>query len=190
LARALIPWITLGLVAILLAVAAIPNPAVLEYDAGHRAAQPWRAFTSQLVHWSPAMLVVDVFLAGIAGAIVERRSRALASLAIAFGALAVAGAVWLSDLVRYRGSSGIGTALLVAGGLELTLRAGSRQARRVGAVALAVAVLKIALERPGASPLLPEGVVAATAVHVAGAVAGAAAFLCVRFRTPRAAPQN
>jgi hypothetical protein len=85
----------------------------------------------------------------------------------------------VSGLARYRGSSGIGTALLVAGGLELSARGASRPVRVAGLVALAVGAAKIALERSGGSPFLPGGVVSATAVHVAGIAAGAAAFLVV-----------
>jgi membrane associated rhomboid family serine protease len=163
----------------LLAAAALPNPVALEYDLEHVAAEPWRLLTSQLVHWSPAMLAADVLLAGIAGAIVERRSRALAVLAVVFGGAASAIAMGVSGLARYRGSSGIGTALLVAGGLELSARGVSRPVRVAGLVALAVGAAKIALERSGGSPFLPGGVVSATAVHVAGIAAGAAAFLVV-----------
>ena len=164
----------------MLAAAAFPDVAALEYDAGRVTAEPWRLLTSQLVHWSPAMLAADVLLAGIAGAIVERRSRALAVLAVVFAAAASAVAMGVGGLARYRGSSGIGTALLVAGGLELAVRGASRSVRVAGLGALVVGTVKIALERSGGSPLLPEGVVSATAVHVAGIAAGAAAFLVVR----------
>jgi hypothetical protein len=183
-ARPLIPWVTLGLVALLLAVAAFSNGASLEYDA-RLASQPWRLVTSQLVHWSSSMLAGDVLLAGIAGAIVESRSRVLAVLAVAFGTAASGLAIAASHLERYRGSSGIGAALLVAGGLDLAVRGGTRPVRLAGVGALAFGTLKLVLEEAGATALLPDGIVPATAVHAAGAVAGAAAFVVVLLRRGR-----
>ncbi|HJQ99163.1 MAG TPA: rhomboid family intramembrane serine protease [Candidatus Polarisedimenticolaceae bacterium] len=170
--------ITTVLVALLVGFAFVPDPTRLEYQASRLAAEPWRLVTSQLVHWSTPMLVADALLVGIAGAVVERRSRALAGLAVGLAVAACAAAIVVSPgLLRYRGSSGIGTALLVAGGLDLAVSGVEWRVRLAGAAALAIGAIKIVLEGACASPLLPDGVVTATAAHVGGAAAGAAAWM-------------
>lgn len=180
--------VILAVVAVCAALAFVPTAgAALEYRRSALASAPWRLATSQLVHWSAAMAAGDLLLLAIAGWIVERRSRRLAVTALAAGAAATAVAVALQvGLTRYRGSSGLGTAMLVAGALLLA-RDRSRGARGTALAALAVLAVKIALEIAPAGTRaptnLPEGIHAIPAVHLASALAGALAAWSTRERT-------
>lgn len=189
-ARTLIPWGTCALVGVLLVLGVLPGAAErLQYDAARIDVQPWTLVTSQLVHWSPSMLLGDALLLGVAGSIVERRSRRLSGAAIVLGSGASALAIAWSGLTRYRGSSGIGTGLLVAGGLDLAVRGATRSARIAGAAALGVGLAKLALDASGlAASVLPEGIVTATGVHAAAAGGGLVAWLATGSASPRRKP--
>jgi membrane associated rhomboid family serine protease len=175
---------------VLLVLGVLPGAAErLEYDAARIEVQPWTLVTSQLVHWSRSMLFGDALLVGIAGSIVERRSRRLAGAAIVLGGGAAALAIAWSGLTRYRGSSGIGTALLVAGGLDLAIRGTTRSTRIAGAAALGVGLAKLALDASGlTASILPDGIVTAAGVHAAAAGGGLVAWLATASAPSRRTP--
>jgi rhomboid family GlyGly-CTERM serine protease len=145
----------------------------------------WRLLTGQLVHWSTAMWVADVTVLLVAAFVLARRNRRLLMLCLSLSVVAVAGAVHFlaPELARYRGSSGIATALVVAGALELARTPGAP--RRAAIAALVLGTSKLAYELATgvslSSGTLPPEVRVAPVAHVAGVASGAAAWL-VRFR--------
>ena len=172
---------TLVVVALALLAGAVPRIAAgLEYDrAAMLRGEVWRPLTGQLVHWSWPMTAADLGVLAAAGLFVERRSRGRAWLGIAAGLLAVAAAVALSpDLLRYRGSSGVATALVVLALLDLRLPLAV-----CGLLLLsAKTAVEIATGQPVLAGTLPAGVALAPAVHVAGALAGLAVGAATRSR--------
>jgi membrane associated rhomboid family serine protease len=139
----------------------------------------WRAVTGQLVHWSWPMAAADLGVIAAAGSFLETRARRRVLLGIAAGLLAVAASVVLSHgLLRYRGSSGVATALVA---LALT---GLPRRLAVGGLCLlgAKIVLELATGQSLFPGTLPAGVALTPAAHLAGALAGLAVGLGVRPR--------
>jgi hypothetical protein len=177
------PWLTLVLVAAGDLVAAWPGAGTaLQYDRRLVAAgEAWRLLTAQLVHWTARMSVTDLGALLVLGSWLEtqaRRRQAAAALAAALAATAAF--LPLSHLDLYRGSSGLGSALVVVAALAAPSGAASRGARGLAALALAGFAAKLLLDAAGitltgAGPL-PAGVAAAPAAHLLGAAAGALAF--------------
>jgi rhomboid family GlyGly-CTERM serine protease len=145
------------------------------------AGELWRLLTGQLVHWSTAMWVADVTVLVVAGFLLARRAPRLALTCVPISALAVAAAVHVlaPGLARYRGSSGIATALVVACALELARTPGA--SRRVAIAGLALGTAKLAYEVATGASLssgtLPPGVRVAPVAHFAGVAGGLAAYL-------------
>lgn len=157
----------------------------LEYHRdGVASGELWRLVTGQLVHWSTAMLVADVAVLLVAGFFLARRSRRLLMMCLLLSVGTVAAAVHFlaPELVRYRGSSGIATALLVACALDLAGTPGTP--RRAAIAALVVGAAKLAYELATgislSSGTLPPGVRVAPVAHLAGAASGAVAWLVAR----------
>lgn len=155
---------------------------VLEYHRDRVAAgELWRLVTGQLVHWSPGMLVADVTVLLVAGFLLARRSRRLLVFCLPLSAAAVGGAVHFlaPHLVRYRGSSGIASALVVACILDLAQTPGA--SRRAAIAASIFLAAKLAYELTTglsiSSATLPPGVGVAPVAHVAGGASGAVAWL-------------
>jgi len=174
-----LPWLTAGLVATALWLSLLPGAAEsLEYRrAAVDAGEWWRPITGQLVHWTARMTLVDLGAVLLLGAALEPRSRGRLALVLATAGLAIGAALHVvtTDVDRYRGSSGLGAALLAA------LVAASAVSERpvVRRLALAVAalfVVKVVVESTAAAPLaagpMPDGVRVLAGVHVLGAVAG------------------
>jgi len=148
------------------------------------AGELWRLVTGQLVHWSTAMLVADLGVLLLAGLLLARRSPRLLLVCLPLSVGAVAAAVhFLSpELIRYRGSSGIATALVIACALDLAGTPGAP--RRAAIAALVVGAAKLAYELATGTSLssgtLPPGVRVAPVAHVAGVASGAVAWLVAR----------
>jgi len=141
----------------------------------------WRPVTGQLTHWSWAMAAADLLAILLAGAWIEGRSRRLLLAGMGTALLAVALAVVFAPpgFARYRGSSGVATALIALASTELALR---RQ--KIGVVLLAVLVCKVAVETAAGRPVLawtlPKPVTLAAAVHAAGLLSGVGVALAAR----------
>ena len=179
-----IPWGVLAAVLVAAALHACAAGVALQYErAAVTAGEPWRLVSGQLVHWSDAMATADLLLVLLVGAIVECHARRTLLVAMGLGVTASALAVHLAarSVEVYRGSSGVGCALLVCAAAVVWRRSGGA----VAVVALALLVIKLVAELAGI-PLggtLPAGVQPVPAVHLAGAVAGLLA--AVVFPGPR-----
>jgi rhomboid family GlyGly-CTERM serine protease len=181
--RVVAPLLATSLVLLSLAV---PGTS-LEYDRDRVAAgESWRLVTGQLVHWSAPMMAADLGVLLVAASFVERRSRWLLILSLVISTAAVAAGVHFLEtgLIRYRGSSGLASGLVVTAALDQYHQRG--RSRLLAAAILATIVLKVLYELatgtaafPGTTPL---GVVVAPWVHVAGAAAGAGVWLTNRLR--------
>jgi len=141
--------------------------------------------TGQLVHWNAPMALVDLGLLAVAGWWIENRSRKTVVLALIMATTLCGVAVALSrDMTVYRGSSGLGVALVVVILLELSFSNRTRWLRIAAALALLLTVAKIVWEwRTGqalAGGTLPPGVVVAALVHLFGALSGIATFIAAR----------
>jgi rhomboid family GlyGly-CTERM serine protease len=165
------------------AASAIPGLAeILEYDrAAVSRSQIWRAATGQLVHWGFAMTALDLTVVAIAGACLEWRSRRIVgwTLALAIAIVGITVALGLPSLDRYRGSSGIGSALVVALLIDVIRRERGAAKRAVAAGIGVLYVAKLAWELATGAALpfghLPPGIALVPQAHLAGTIAGLAA---------------
>lgn len=129
------------------------------------------------------MTLVDLGMLAVLGFWVERRSRPLLAGTLVTAALLVAAGLHLfaRELALYRGSSGLAAAAFTVVGLAL-LCDGSRWWvwRSLGAIALLLLMAKTVWEMSTGAALaagrLPEQVSVAPVAHLAGALAGLAAF--------------
>lgn len=184
------PWLTLSLLAVAAALAALPAT-LLEYDrAAVAGGEVWRLATGQLVHWTLRMALFDLGAILLLGVLLEvgeeRRGLALAlGIALPLCAFVVHGIQ--PHLDRYRGSSGLASAVF---GLVVMLGAAEKGwlPRLLMLAAFAGLVLKLSFETRTSGLMfggaLPAGVAAAPIVHLAGFAAGVAAFLLV-YALPR-----
>lgn len=167
------PWLTVAVVAL----CSIMDGAAFEYV---RSREAWRLLTGQMVHWTPRMAFFDLgMLLGLGAWLEIRGDRRLAAAALALGAVLTAVAVHLSpDLLVYRGSSGMASALFVLAALRI---AGSPDpwTRALAFSAVALFLAKAAFESIAGQTLfageLPEGVRVVPLVHLLGGLAGAVA---------------
>lgn len=199
------PWLTLSLTGLgLLASLAARGPGTLEYDRARVAGgEVWRILTGQIVHWTARMTAADLGAVLVLGSWIEWRSRRLAALALAAGAVLIGlGIQFVSPgLERYRGASGLASALFVAGALELARRrpgaarggidpAGGAT-RLAATFALALFVVKVTWEMITGRALfagpLPPGVEVVPLVHLLGAFGGIAGFAAHAGRDQRPA---
>lgn len=172
-----IPVEALAFAAIVAGASALP-PAWLEYAPGRG---PWRAFTSQLTHWSVAMTAANVVVLAGLGAWLELRSRSAWRRSVLLGALAVASWLLVLGDGPYRGASGIATALFAAVAVLVWPKA-----RGLVIAAALIFAAKVVWEATGhTAPVgtlsLPEGIRVAWEAHVAGALAG---WVAARMRGP------
>ncbi len=156
----------------------------LEYHRDSVAAgELWRLFTGQLVHWSTPMLVADVAVLLVAGFLLARRSPPVLMLCLPLSAAVVGAAVhFLSpELIRYRGSSGIASALVIACALDLVHAGGASRGAGIAASAFFGGKLayEVATGTSISSGTLPPGVTVAPVAHLAGAASGGVAWLVV-----------
>lgn len=170
-------------VAASVAASAIPGlPEILEYDrAAVSRGQVWRVATGQLVHWGFAMAALDLAVVAIAGASLELRSRRIAGLTLALALPIIGLAVQLGVpwLERYRGSSGVGSALVAALVIDVIRNERDAIRRAIAAGIGVVFVAKLAWELATGSALplghLPSGIAVVPQAHLAGALSGLAA---------------
>jgi Rhomboid family len=180
------PWLSAGLVA-LCAAASCSDGAALQYE---RSGEPWRLLTGQMVHWTPRMALFDLgMLLGLGAWLEIRGDRRLEAAALGLGAVLTAVAVLVSpDLLVYRGSSGMASALFVLVAFRI---ADSPDAwtRALAATAVALFLAKAAFESLAGQTLfagdLPEGVRVVPLVHLLGGLAGASAGSFARGATAR-----
>jgi len=191
------PWVCAAVTAACAACSALPDGGVaLEYDrAGLCAGSIWRLLTGQMVHWTARMAWIDLSTLLLLGAWVEGRSRRRLVLALALSAALVGAGVHLllPDIERYRGSSGLGSALFVAGALDLASAGRPRWLRRLALLGLLLLAAKAAAEYWTGTPLfsgpLPAGVEVVPLVHLLGGLGGGLACV-VRSRRPSTADQG
>lgn len=121
-----LPWITLAGAATALVLAMSPPlSAALQMDRTALAqGEYWRLLTGHFTHWTADHFAWDVVVFGVCGTIVEleSRRRMLATLLGSALAVSVAVVVFLPELTRYRGLSGVDSALFAAALLALLAR--------------------------------------------------------------------
>jgi rhomboid family GlyGly-CTERM serine protease len=185
--------VTLALVGAGLLFSFIPGMAgLLEYDRDAvNGGRLWRLLSSQLVHWTARMTLLDLGVILLLGSWLEMRSRKLLVLSLTAAALLVGAGLHLlpSGLDYYRGSSGLATALLVCMALVLL-----REKRRgLALLALLLLAAKLLWELWSGTPLaagnLPHGVSVSPLAHLLGAIAGAGASVGHRILTPLRPPE-
>src|SRR3954462_1309378 len=115
-ARRRFPWVTVVLAALFSAASLAPAEA-LEYERIRvTAGEVWRLLTGQLIHWTPRMAAFDVGMLLGLGVWLELRGdrrRLINSLALGAGLSTLAVYTLSPDLLTYRGSSGVASALFV-----------------------------------------------------------------------------
>jgi rhomboid family GlyGly-CTERM serine protease len=141
----------------------------------------WRLLTGHFVHWSPAHLAWDAGTFLVLGAACEARSRQRFLACLAGSALAIPAVVWLwlPELQRYAGLSGIDSALFALLGAELVREQWQRHSPAAVSIALALCLafaLKIGFELTNGGTVfvgdLAPGIVPVPRAHLAGALAG------------------
>lgn len=136
---------TLGLAAAALVIAACGLEGVLQYDRVVIATgQWWRVVTGHLTHWSADHLAWDVAVLVGAGVVAETMSRRRMVVCVVGSILAISAAVWraLPEMERYRGLSGVDTALFVLVATQVVTGALDRK-RWLGAIGGSVAILAV-----------------------------------------------
>lgn len=185
------PWITVALVALSASASFIPAEA-LEYDRARVAAgEVWRLLTGQMVHWTARMASFDLgMLLGLGIWLEVRGDRrlAVAALALGGGLTALAVHALSPDLLTYRGSSGVASALFVLAAVRIA-KSPEPWSRALAITTVALFLAKAAFESLAGQTLfagpLPPGVRVVPLVHLLGGLAGAV----VRLFTPtRSAP--
>jgi rhomboid family GlyGly-CTERM serine protease len=184
------PWITLALVALTAMASLVPAEA-LEYDRSRVAAgEVWRLLTGQMVHWTPRMAVFDVgMLLGLGVWLEVRGDRRLVAMTFALGgALTTLGVHALSpDLLTYRGSSGVASALFVLATVRIA-ETPEPWPRTLALTAVALFLAKAAFESLAGQTLfagpLPVGVRVVPLVHLLGGMGGLVGALALPTRRP------
>ncbi len=184
------PWVSDALAVICLAIALVPGSAeTLQYDRGRVTdGEVWRLLSGQMVHWTARMALADLgVLLGLGAWLEARGERRGVVLALIFGAAFTALAVHAlsPDLLVYRGSSGLASALFVLAALVVA-RSPGRGPRALALLAVALFLAKAGWESLTgqalfAGPLAP-GVRVVPLVHLLGGLAGAAGAAIERHR--------
>jgi rhomboid family GlyGly-CTERM serine protease len=179
-----LPWCTLGLVALAVAVSFAPGAAdLLQYDRlAVRGGEIGRLLTGQWVHWTPRMAIFDLGAVLILGACLEWRSRSLLLWGMLAGALTTGLGIHLMapQITIYRGASGVATTLFVLLALQGLRAPGVPLARGAAALALVMVAAKIVWEANSDGALaagsLPEGVSVVPMAHLLGGLAAMVVF--------------
>ena len=181
------PWLSAGLVA-LCVLASLAEASALQYE--RSAGEAWRLLTGQMIHWTPRMALFDLgMLLGLGAWLEIRGDRRFAVASLALGAVLTAVAVHLSpDLLAYRGSSGMASALFVLAAFRVA-DSPDRWTRTLAVAAVALFLAKAGFESLAGETLfagpLPEGVRVVPLVHLLGGLAGAIAVPCGRGASSR-----
>jgi rhomboid family GlyGly-CTERM serine protease len=153
----------------------------LEYDRDRLAAgELWRLATCHFTHWSPEHLFWDLGAVVLLAACCSRFGMQRLTAALCSADLAVSLAVWIAlpSMSRYRGLSGLASALfaLLAVSVWREAREGGRPALAFAAAAALVGfVIKLSWEMATTSPVFVgpgSGFVAVPLAHLVGAVCG------------------
>lgn len=156
----------------------------LDWEPALVAAEPWRAVTPAMAHWSPQHLAMN--LAGAAAmALLGWRAllgpRAVAAWLLAWP-LTHLGLLLQPALLHYAGLSGVLHAAAAVTAATLLVRRGDRRQRLVGGLLSAGLLVKLIAEQPW-GPATPriEGYdfALAPAAHASGAAAGLLAWALV-----------
>jgi len=173
-------WMTLALVALSAAAALVPAEAV-EYDRARVAAgEVWRLLSGQMVHWTARMAAFDLgMLLGLGIWLEVRGDRRLMAVTLALGGGLTALAIHAlsPDLLAYRGSSGLASALFVLAAVRLA-DSPEPWPRALAITAVALFLAKAAFETLVGQTLfagpLPPGVRVVPLVHLLGGIGGLA----------------
>ncbi len=166
----------------------------LQYDRERLAAgELWRILTCHFTHWSADHLLWDLAATAMLAAGCARcGARRLATTLLA-AAVAVPAAVWAAEpaLTRYRGLSGLASALfaLLAVSVLRTERAARPRLAFAAGLALAGFAAKLAWELATAVPVFVgpgAGFVAVPLAHLVGAACGVIGAYCASSRTAKA----
>ena len=176
-------WTLCGIAAAGALLAWAAPAALIDWQPGLAAAEPWRWWTAAFVHWSPLHLGAN--LAGVAVLAAFGWAAALPARAAAAWALAwplTQGTLLLQPaLAHYGGLSGVLHAGVAVGATVLVLQRQGRP-RWIGAAVGLGLLVKVLLERPWAGPLAhPPGwdIAVAPLAHAGGALAGLVCALLV-----------
>jgi rhomboid family GlyGly-CTERM serine protease len=172
------PWITAMLAGLFVAAWLLPSDA-LEYDRARIAAgEVWRLVTGQLVHWTPRMAAFDIGMVLGLGIWLEARGdrrRLVTSLALGGGFTVLAVQMLSPDLLMYRGSSGVASALFVLAAARIA-DTPDPMPRLLAIAAVALFLSKAAFESLAGQTLfagpLPPGVHVVPLVHLLGGLGG------------------
>ncbi len=168
---------------------------LLEWRAADAWRQPWRAWTSALVHYSPQHLAAN--LAGCAvvaafGTAARLPVRAIVAAAAAWPLTQIL-LLWAPSLSAYAGLSGVLHAAVAVAAVALVLGGAARQ-RWIGAAVWLGLLVKVVLEAPwsGAVQTVPGwDIPVAVAAHASGLISGSfmmglvALYSASRSSTPR-----
>ena len=147
--------------------------------------EAWRLASGNLVHFSTEHLVANVLLLGVAGSLLEMRSRGATLVLYVLSAVVIGCALLAFEprLARFGGASGIACAAVTLLALEWIRDGGS--ARGMGIATLVLLALKAGWElRTGLSlvALQEEGVVATPLSHAAGITTAWLVFIALQLR--------
>lgn len=174
------PWLTATLAALSAAAAFVPAE-TLEYDRARVAAgEVWRLLSGQMIHWTARMAAFDIgMLLGLGIWLEIRGDRRLEAMAVALGGGLTALAVHAlsPDLLVYRGSSGVASALFVLAAVRIA-ESPDPWPRALAITAVALFLAKAAFESLAGQTLfagpLPPGVRVVPLVHLLGGLGGLA----------------
>jgi len=183
-ARAVVVPIVLGVIA--LVVYAAPGLGeALEYQRNSiLGGEFWRALTGHWTHGSIDHLAWDVFAFLALGCAIAARSSRLFAWTVGLSAVSISTFLLLfaPQWERYRGLSGIDSALFVALAIHLWKDPARSRARWVASLALGLFVLKITAEAALGRALFANdtpGYTVVSSAHLVGALAGVAAALWI-----------
>ncbi len=187
-----VPFLTM--VAALLAMAVYEWPGAREFCVLDRGAflhgEWWRAFTAQLVHFSPSHLWLNAAVFLVAGGIIEAQSRRTFLALFVSASIAISGAVLMfaPEFQFYGGLSGVATAMLFL--IAIQCAAGRGVMRVCGILAISAMLAKLVFEGLHPQPLFARFdsslIRSAPISHAAGIIAAAAIWFAARVPWRRA----
>ncbi|HEX3067516.1 MAG TPA: rhombosortase [Thermoanaerobaculia bacterium] len=146
----------------------------------------WRLWTGHLVHYDFRHFLTNAIAIAVPISLIDRRSRRSIVLSMTLLAPVISLALLMgAHFDEYRGASALALAVWVASALAL-LRKQSASDRHTGAALIALAIGKLAFETAGLGHLWTE-VAPLPLAHIAGAIAGAIAFITI---TPAPTPHS
>jgi len=161
---------------------------LLEYDRDHVSldGEWWRILSGQLVHWNARMAILDLGIVTLLGLWAARMVPWMTRGVLLAGvpAIGIGIHLWSPQILTYRGSSGLASALFVLVALVLASEPNSRVQRALAILALVLLGSKIGVETwTGAAVFagpLPDGVRVTPFAHLLGAGVALGVFLAER----------